>query len=556
MADKTLLTRIINKHDSLAKWNSSTIVLKEGEIALAYVETQKPDGHGGFYTVPTYLMKVGTGNKTFSQLEWLAAPASDVYEWAKKATAAEAIPELAQIATNKSDITALDGRIDALEGLVGGNVGELITAAIEALDVTDTAVAGQFVTAVSEADGKISVTRAALKASDIPALGIDKITGLQDKLDDIDGALATVDERIATAKSGAEETAAADATAKANAAQSAAISAAATDATTKANKALADAKAYADGLASNYDAAGSADDALESANSYTDGKIAEEVTRANGAYDAKGAAAAAEQAAKDYADDIKADLLGNSETLVGTYDTLKEIDAWIRNSGVDATELSQAIATETTAREEADAALAARIVDLEAVDHTHANKSELDLIATGDKSKWDTAAGKAHEHANKTVLDGIDAAKVAAWDAAEQNAKSYADGKAAEAQSAATTAAAADAKAKIEALDVTVTGMGAGKTLATLTETDGKIAATFQNIQITKSQVTDFKDSDYDAAGSATAAETNAKAYAKDYTDAQVKTVSDKVDALTTDDIAAGAEIWIFDCGTSSTVIE
>ena len=54
---------------------------------------------------------------------------------------------------------------------------------IEALDVEDTAVAGKFVTAVSEADGKIAVSRAALAESDIPALGISKITNLQDTLD-------------------------------------------------------------------------------------------------------------------------------------------------------------------------------------------------------------------------------------------------------------------------------------------------------------------------------------------------------------------------------------
>lgn len=37
-----------------------------------------------------------------------------------------------------------------------------------------------------------------------------------------------------------------------------------------------------------------------------------------------------------------------------------------------------------------------------------------------------------------------------------------------------------------------ITGFGAGKTLATLTEVDGIIYATFQNISITKSQVSDF----------------------------------------------------------------
>ena len=45
----------------------------------------------------------------------------------------------------------------------------------------------------------------------------------------------------------------------------------------------------------------------------------------------------------------------------------------------------------------------------------------------------------------------------------------------------------------INNLDVSnITGFGAGKTLATLTEADGKIAATFQNISITTSQISDF----------------------------------------------------------------
>ena len=47
MAEKVIQTRIINKHGALADWINSTTVLKEGEIALAYVETTKPDGQGG-----------------------------------------------------------------------------------------------------------------------------------------------------------------------------------------------------------------------------------------------------------------------------------------------------------------------------------------------------------------------------------------------------------------------------------------------------------------------------------------------------------------------------
>ncbi len=50
-------------------------------------------------------------------------------------------------------------------------------------------------------------------------------------------------------------------------------------------------------------------------------------------------------------------------------------------------------------------------------------------------------------------------------------------------------------KKAVEGLDVDdITGFGAGKTLATLTETDGKIAATFQDIAITESQITDLGD--------------------------------------------------------------
>lgn len=53
-----------------------------------------------------------------------------------------------------------------------------VTSAINALDVADTAVAGQLVSQVSEADGKIAVVRRALVAADIPTLDTSKISGL------------------------------------------------------------------------------------------------------------------------------------------------------------------------------------------------------------------------------------------------------------------------------------------------------------------------------------------------------------------------------------------
>ena len=75
-----------------------------------------------------------------------------------------------------------------------------------------------------------------------------------------------------------------------------------------------------------------------------------------------------------------------------------------------------------------DAKIESRVDALEAIDHDHSNKDELDLIVSGDKAKWDEAYAKRHEHANKAELDKVADGDVAKWNAAEQNAKDYADG--------------------------------------------------------------------------------------------------------------------------------
>ena len=78
-----------------------------------------------------------------------------------------------------------------------------INTAIQGLEKDDAAVAGQFVTAVSEADGVITVSRAALKASDIPNIEQSKVNGLetalagkQNKLE-IDGTVSSTN-KVAT----------------------------------------------------------------------------------------------------------------------------------------------------------------------------------------------------------------------------------------------------------------------------------------------------------------------------------------------------------------------
>ena len=115
---------------------------------------------------------------------------------------------------------------------------------------------------------------------------------------------------------------------------------------------------------------------------------------------------------------------GSVESLISTAKQ-EAIDA----AATDAT--TKANTAESNAKGHADSlntAMNTRVEALEAIDHDHSNKAELDLIVTGDKAKWDAAAAKAHEHSNLSVLEGITSAKVTAWDAAEGNAKTYADG--------------------------------------------------------------------------------------------------------------------------------
>lgn len=85
-------------------------------------------------------------------------------------TAADALaPVSTQVDTNKA-------AIETLNGTGTGSVSKAITDKVATLSNTDAAVAGEFVTEVKEADGIVSVKRAKLAASDIPALTHDKIS--------------------------------------------------------------------------------------------------------------------------------------------------------------------------------------------------------------------------------------------------------------------------------------------------------------------------------------------------------------------------------------------
>lgn len=72
---------------------------------------------------------------------------------------------------------------DKVAKAASDNAGAELSNKIAELKNTDKAVANQFVTAVKETDGVVTVERKALIAEDIPELGVSKITGLQGLLD-------------------------------------------------------------------------------------------------------------------------------------------------------------------------------------------------------------------------------------------------------------------------------------------------------------------------------------------------------------------------------------
>lgn len=131
---------------------------------------------------------VGYDEYVFDGTTWQPLGNESIYQL--KADAETQHEALTQLVTNLE--SKHDSEMDALEKKHDDELAALDAAykkAIADLDKDDAAVEGQFVTAVSEADGVITVTRAALKDTDIPELAQSKITGLVDKLNEIDQAI-------------------------------------------------------------------------------------------------------------------------------------------------------------------------------------------------------------------------------------------------------------------------------------------------------------------------------------------------------------------------------
>ena len=256
-------------------------------------------------------------------------------------SAQNAIDAIEEDYLKAADKTELQGNIDALAGTV-----EILS---EGIDPDKVDGVKDLITYVDEHGTEVTGMKNDIKANADAIKEIQEVSlvSVDGRLDDIEAMLGngegSVADQIAAAKQEAINTAAGDATSKANAAEAnakahaesqataakeAAIEAAAADATTKANNAQAAAeatsKAYADGLAGNYATAAQgakADSALQAADIATGSangtiavKGADVAVKGLGsaayvettAFDAAGTAAAqasaAENAAKAYTD--------------------------------------------------------------------------------------------------------------------------------------------------------------------------------------------------------------------------------------------------------------
>lgn len=257
MAEKILNTRVLLKTDTLENWNSSTLALKKGEIAIATVAATAGTG----LTEPVVMIKIGEdGVKTFKDLPWnFYAKASDVISAAKSESALTAFVNNviagAGIATDEAmtalaeRVTTAEGEIDTIQGLVGDDsVATQIQNAITALNLADTYAAKTHTHTKSE------ITDFAHTHV------IADVTGLSDSIADAKQAGLDATAALNTYKNTN------DAAVKANADAIAAINNADTGI-------LAQAKSYADGKDAAIAAAKNAADAAQADVDALDGKV-------------------------------------------------------------------------------------------------------------------------------------------------------------------------------------------------------------------------------------------------------------------------------------------
>lgn len=314
MTNKTLNTRVLLRYDEYTNWYNNNPKLLKGEIAIATIPENHTDPSTGAITqIPAVVMKVGTGAATgsnYRDLPFISAKAADVLAACKSEeglrTFINGVIADAGIATDEalttlaSRVTALDKETDGRVALVEGKASANETA-IGVLNGNDE-TAGSVAKAIKDA----------ITALNLGTMAVETATDYIKKTE-----ASGYDDILTKTTAG-------------------------TTYETIANVALTK-------------------EALETKIGEVEEAITAYATKAELTAETERATAAEAKAledAKKYTDEVKkAILTGDTEKeLKEAYDTLVEIQEWIEGAGVNATELTEAIAAEAKAREEADKA--------------------------------------------------------------------------------------------------------------------------------------------------------------------------------------------------------
>lgn len=168
------------KNGSLTKeMLAAGVVTSLGKADSAVQTVVAGDTNGTIKVDGNKVAVTGLQDAAFTTVESINATAQGYVDTAKAAL------EGNDATDNENSVTIVGAKkyADKVAKAASDNAGTALSNKIAELKNTDEAVANQFVTAVKEANGVVTVERKALAAEDIPELGVSKITNLQGLLD-------------------------------------------------------------------------------------------------------------------------------------------------------------------------------------------------------------------------------------------------------------------------------------------------------------------------------------------------------------------------------------
>lgn len=514
--NKELKTRISLKYDTYANWTTKNPVLLKGEVAIATIpaDTAVSTARGQMQDLPNVVIKVGNGSDNYQTLPFVSALAADVYDWAKAAkkptydaseianlkkfvednsdfdtdTQYRIVPvegvaykyqlesktldgEWAVVADSVVDLSDADSRLDSVEAILasaglsgnGQTVAVQITTAIQALDSTVTLENGPVKLIIDEVNGKLNQATSSLVFTD----NFVHTDAYNTKMDEL------AEDIAAAQKAGDDAAAAVEAEATARAAQIAGLNLSEVT-TSQAGETITfigNIKQEA-GVVT----AGTAELKFQTAYNADTNKVAtmadvrSEVADLTGAMHFEGVKS---EIPTDNANYAAGDVIivGITEYVFDGSEWVQLGDEGLAASLINALDVDPiAVGADSTlvSISETDGKIAATATKIQ-IAESQVTNLEADLKALRDKDD----AQQLEIDANETaigVINGTDAGK------------------------SMREVATAVATANIQALDVGAIAVGADKTLATISEADGKISATPVAIQIAQSQVTGLTD--------------------------------------------------------------